>query len=90
MEKIKLPEKVINEEVLERIGEKRTFLNNILWRKAYWVGQILRINCLLHDAIEGQMKEVKGVGRRRIQFLDDLTNRRRYLELKEETVDRKK
>jgi hypothetical protein len=30
MEKIKWSEKVTNEQVLERIGEKRTLLNNIL------------------------------------------------------------
>ena len=30
MEKIKWPEKITNEKVLERIGEKRTLLNNIL------------------------------------------------------------
>ena len=69
-------EKVTNP-VLDSIGEKRTLLNNILLRKANWVGHILRRNCLLHDAIEGQMTEVKGVGRRkRIQLLDDLKNRR--------------
>ena len=34
MEKIKWSEKVTNEQVLERIGEKRTLLNNILRRKA--------------------------------------------------------
>ena len=34
MEKIKWPEKVIDE-VLELIGEKRTLLNNILLRKAF-------------------------------------------------------
>ena len=33
MEKIKRPEKVPNEEVLDCIGEKRTLLNNILHRK---------------------------------------------------------
>jgi hypothetical protein len=33
MEKIEWSEKVTNEKVLERIGEKRTFLNNILRRK---------------------------------------------------------
>ena len=33
MERIKWSEKVTNEQVLERIGEKRTFLNNILHRK---------------------------------------------------------
>jgi hypothetical protein len=33
MEKIKWPEKVTNEQVLERVGEKRALLNNILLRK---------------------------------------------------------
>ena len=87
MEKIKWSEKVTNEQVLDRIGEKRTLLNNILRRKANWIGHILRRNCL-HDAIEGQMTEVKGVGRRRTQLLDYLRNRRRYWELKEEAEDR--
>ena len=42
MEKIKWPEKVTNEQVLERIGEKRTFINNILdlRRKANWIGHM--------------------------------------------------
>ena len=30
MEKIKGPDKITNEEVLKRIGEKRALLNNIL------------------------------------------------------------
>ena len=69
--------KKCNEQVLERtsIGEKTTPLHNILRRKANWVGHILRRNYLLHDAIEGQMTEGKGVGRR-TQLLDDLRNRR--------------
>ena len=67
-----------------------TLINNILRRKANWIGHILRRNCLLHDAIEGQMMEVKGVGRRRTHLLDDLRNRRRYWELKEEAEDRKR
>ena len=50
----------------------------------------MRINCLLHDAIEGQMTEVKGVGRRKTQLLDDLRNRIKYRELKEEAEDRKR
>ena len=61
MEKIKWSEKVTNEQVLDRIGENRTLLNNILRRKANWIGHFLRRNCLLHDAIEGQMTEVKRV-----------------------------
>ena len=39
---------------------------------------------------EGQMTEVKGVGRRRTQLLDDLRNRRRYWELKKEAEYRKR
>ena len=88
MEKIKRSEKVTNEEVLERIRGKRTPLLNILRRKASWIGRILRRNCLLHDAIEGQTTEVKGVGRRTTQFPNDLRNSRRYWELKEEAEDR--
>ena len=78
MEKIKFLEKVTNEEVTERIGAKRTLLNNILRRKANCIGYILRRNCLHHDVIEGQMTEAKRVGRRRTQLLDDLRYRRRY------------
>ena len=77
-----------NEQVLGRVGEKRTLLNNILRTKANWIGHILKINCLLHDAIEGQMTKVKRVERRKTLLLDDLRNRRRYCELKEEAEDR--
>ena len=86
MEQIKWSEKVTNEQVLYSIGEKRTLLNNILRRKANWIGHILRRNCLLHNAIEGQMTEVERVGRR-TQLLDDLRNRRRHWELKIETLE---
>ena len=54
------------------------------------MSQILRINCFLHDAIERQMTEVKGVGRRRTQLLDYLRNRRKYWKLKEELKIEKK
>ena len=80
MRQIEWPEKVINEEILERIGQKRTILNNILRRKANRNGYIMRINCLLHDVIEEWITEGKGVGRRITQLLDNLRNRR-YWEL---------
>ena len=47
-------------------------LNNIQHREVNWIEHILRTNVLLHDAIEGQMMEVKGVRRKRAQLLDDL------------------
>ena len=83
MEKIKWSEKLTNVQVLERIGEKSTLLNTILRRKINWIGHILRINCPLHDVIEGQMAKVKRIGRR-TQRLHDLRNRRGYWELTEE------
>ena len=86
MEKTKWSERVSNEQVLELIRGRMTLLNNILRRKVNWIGHILRRNCLLHDTIEGQMTEVKGVGRR-TELLDDLRNRRRYWELKEKKLE---
>ena len=82
MQKIKWSENVTNEQVLDCIGENRTIqrINNPLSRKVNWFGHIVRRNCLLHDVIEGQMTEVKGVGRRRTKLLDDLRNRQRYWE----------
>ena len=58
---MKWSDKLASEEVLERIGEKRTLLINILRRKANWIGRILRRNCLFHYVIEGQMTEVKNL-----------------------------
>ena len=45
-------DKVTNEQVLERVGEKKILLNNILRRKVNWMGHILTRNCLPRDAIE--------------------------------------
>ena len=59
---------------LEHIEEKRTLLNNILIGTDNWIGHYLRINCLLHDFIEREMMEVKGL-ERRAPNSDDLRNR---------------
>ena len=81
--------KLANEQLLESIEGERSLLNNILRRKANWIGHILKRDCLPHD-IEEQMTEVKGIERRKTQFLDDFRNRRRYCQLKEEAEDRKR
>jgi hypothetical protein len=60
MEKLKWPEKITNG-IFEYIGEKRVFLKSILRRKANRIEHILRRNCLIRNAIEGGMMEVKGV-----------------------------
>ena len=57
--KIKWPEKITNEEVIECIREKRKFQTNIHRRKVNWIGHILRRNCLLHDSNEKQATKMK-------------------------------
>ena len=74
--------------MLECIEEKSTLLNNILRSKVNWTVHFLRRNCLFHDATEGQVMEVKGVGGRKTQLLG--LRSRRYLELKEEAKVRKR
>jgi len=58
----------------------------------YILYHILRINCLLKQVIEGNIKGEMEVarrrGRRRKKLLDDLKDRRGYSHLKEEALDR--
>ena len=90
IEKIKWTDRVTNEDVLRRVGEERIIIKTILQRKANWIGHILRRDCLLHDVIEGKLQGSNAgrPGRRKIQILDDLRNKRRYWELKEEAENR--
>ena len=79
MEKISWTDRVRNE-VLQRVKEKRNILHKVTRRKANWIGHILRRNCLLKHAIEGQIEgriEVtKGRRSRCKQLLDDFKERR--------------
>jgi hypothetical protein len=65
---------------------------HVTFSVGYWIGHILRSNCLLQRVIEGKVKggiEVIGRrGRRRRKLLDDLKERRGYSHLKEEALDR--
>ena len=92
MEKISWTNHVRNQEVLLRVNEQRNILREIIKRKANWIGQILRRNCLLQQVIEGKMKgqiEVTRTrGRRRKKLLDNLKDRRGYCQLKEKALDR--
>ena len=83
-----------NGEALLRVNEQRDILHEISKWKANWIGHILRRNCLLQRATEGNKKvgiEVTGRrGRRRRKLLDDLKDRRGYSYLKEEALYRPK
>jgi hypothetical protein len=93
-EKISWTDHVRNELVLLTVKEQRKILHEVSKRKANWIGQILRRNCLLQRVIEGKIKggiEVTGRrGRRRKKILDDLKESRGYSHLKEEALDRTK
>jgi hypothetical protein len=82
---------VRNEEVLHIVKEERNIVHTIKRRKATCIGHILRRNRLLTHVIEGKLEgrmEMTGRrGRRCIQLLDDLTEKRRYWKLKEEAPD---
>jgi len=75
-----------------RVKEQRNILHEIRKRKANWIGDILRRNCLLQRITEGKIQggiEVTGrQERRRRKLLDDLKERRGYSHLKEEALDR--
>ena len=72
MERVKWTDKVRNEAVLKRVGEKRSILETIKKRKRNWLGHCLRRNCLLRDALEGMVEGRKVRGRKRYQLMDDI------------------
>ena len=55
MEKISWTDRVRNEEVINRIKEKRNIQHTIKSRKANWIGHILRRNCRLKHIIEAKI-----------------------------------
>jgi hypothetical protein len=78
MEKISWTDRVRIEEVLHRVNEERNILHKIKRRKTNCIGHILRRNI-----------EMTGRrGRRRKRLLNDLKEKRRYWELKQEALDR--
>jgi hypothetical protein len=83
---------VFYESGVNRANEQRNILHEIRKRKSNWIDHILRRNCLLKQVIEGKVKGEMEVtrrrGRRSKSLLDDLKDRRRYSDLKEEALDR--
>jgi len=91
MEKISWTDHVRNKEILLRVKEQRIILHEISKQTAYWIGHILRRNCLLQRVIEGKIKGRIEVterrGRRCRKLLNDRKERRGYSHLKEEILD---
>jgi hypothetical protein len=70
MEKIRSTERGKNEEVLHRAKEDRNILHIIKLRKAMWIGDILRRNCILRHGRNDRRGGKRE--RRRKHLLDDL------------------
>ena len=64
MEKISSTDRVVNEEVLQRVKEENV-LHTIKRGRADCIGHILRRNCLRKDAIERKIEVTGRRGRRR-------------------------
>jgi len=82
IEKIKWTDSISNEEVLQRIDEKRQLINHLSERQAEWIGHVMRGDRLLIDILEGRIKGKKQIGRPRCKTLDWMMNRS-YQNLKE-------
>ena len=62
MERISWTEKITSEEVLRRVGEKRSMVETIVRRKK--IGHIMRGDGLMKEVMEGKMEGKRGRGRK--------------------------
>ena len=69
MMKIKWIDRVSNEEVLRRVGEKRSLLKSLSRRWDNLVGHIMRHDGLMKTTLEGQVVGKKGKGRTRMSYI---------------------
>ena len=77
-----------NAVVLERVGEGRIMLELIKKIKINWLGDWLRRNCLLKDALEGMVNEKKIRGRRRYQMIENIMTNGLYEDAKRKAEKR--
>ena len=76
IEGIKWQDHITNEEVLYKVGEKRSLINTITRRQKNWIGHILRGNNLIKELIEGRLYGKKRRGKPRQQMLDFIMGER--------------
>ena len=72
MLKIKWIDKVTNEEVLKRLGEKRSFWKSIVKRRVQLTGHLMRHEGLLKTIIEGYVDGKRPRGRPRLRYMDQI------------------
>jgi hypothetical protein len=69
MLKIKWTERITNEEVLRRVGEKRNIMNVFRRSRGRFIGHILRHNSFLKTVLEGEISGKNYRGRPRMEYI---------------------
>ena len=77
MENVSWTKKVTNEEVLRRIGEKRTLISTIYNQQKKWICHVLRHQSLLRDVIEGRLNRKRGQGKEENDVVRSLAKERK-------------
>ena len=72
MMRIKWIDRVSYEEVLRRIGEKRSLMKTLTRRRNNLIGHILRRDGLLKTIVEGQVDGKNGKGRPRTKYIEEM------------------
>jgi hypothetical protein len=71
--KVGWEDRVSNANILIRVQEERSIMITVQKRKRNWIGHVMRHDGLLRDVIEGRLPGKRPRGRRRTQWLDDVT-----------------
>ena len=77
-----------HQEVSVRANKASSISMTIWYRKHRWLGHVLRHDNLLHDIVEGKMLDKATRGRKRMESLRDMMERRDYGQLKDLISDR--
>ena len=92
MERISWTEMVTNEEVLQRINEKRNLMDTIEKRRGKMIGHLIRHDRFINNIMEGKIEGKRGRGRPRLSYISQIKNKinvMSYKEVKEAALDRK-
>ena len=92
MLKLSWTEKVKNEEVLQRMNEKRKLINILKERKLKYFGHLIRLNSIYRTLLEGNIDGKRGRGRPRMSWYDNIKewNGMRYERATRIAMDRDK
>ena len=72
MMRIKWIDRVSNEGVLRRVGEKRSLMKTLRRRRKYLIGHILRYDGLMKTIVEGKVEGKNGKGRPRTKYMEQV------------------